>query len=179
MQEVIQGNTALINTLAKLCREDGVRHDTDMSGNAQHWFELRSPSLITAAAAALKDTAARLSLISGYSRASQPDAEEAPYAACYHFVLDSVIYNVTVTLTRKEPAVPTITPWFANADWHEREMIELVGITVSNQPNPDRLFLDASLDPGVLNKLVPLSVMMNGACTKDLWEHILTRREGK
>ena len=179
MQEVIQGNTALINTLAKLCNEGGVRHSSDMSGNAQHWFELRSPSLITAAAAALKDTAARLSLISGYSRASQSDAEEAPYAACYHFVLDNVIYNVTVTLTRKEPAVPSITPWFANADWHEREMVELVGITVSNQPNPERLFLDASLDPGVLNKLVPLSVMMNGACTKDLWEHILTRREGK
>ena len=110
MQEVIQGNTALINTLAKLCNEGGVRHSSDMSGNAQHWFELRSPSLITAAAAALKDTAARLSLISGYSRASQPDAEEAPSAACYHFVLDNVIYNVTVTLTRKEPAVPSITP---------------------------------------------------------------------
>lgn len=179
MQEVVKGSSSLINTLSKLCPEDGVKLGSDMYGNAQHWFELSSPSQLTAAAAALKDRSARLSLISGYSRAGQPDAAERPFAACYNFVLDGVLYNLTVTLSKREPAVPTITPWFANADWHEREMMELVGITVANQPNPNRLFLDASLDAGVLDQLVPLSVMMNGACTRDIWEHILSSREGR
>ena len=178
MFDVIKGNTALINTLTSLSTKDGVTLGADNYGNAQHWFELSSPSHLTAAAAALKDMSARLSLISGYSRASQPDAEEAPFAACYNFVLDSVIYNITAIITKKEPQVPTITPWFANAGWHEREMMELVGITVAHQPNPNRLFLDASLDQGMLSRLVPLSVMMNGACTKDLWERILSSKEG-
>ena len=69
--------------------------------------------------------------------------------------------------------VPSITPLFANADWHEREMMELYGIRVANQPNPRRLFLDEELDAGILNEAVPLSIMMNGACTKDMWERIM------
>ena len=175
MQDVVRGNTALINTLTSLSREGGVRFGEDRHGNPQHWFELKSPSCLTAAAAALKDHQARLALISGYSRAAQPDAAEAPFAACYNFVLDNVIYNITATVTKEEPSVPTITPLFPCADWHEREMIELVGITVANQPNPQRLFLNPSLDQGMLSRMVPLSVMMNGATTKDLWDQILTR----
>ncbi|MDO5537989.1 MAG: NADH-quinone oxidoreductase subunit C [Desulfovibrionaceae bacterium] len=178
MQTTVQGNAALINTLSKLCPPEGVRHTADQYGNAQHWFELSSPMLLVSAAAALKDAEARLSLITGYARNSAPDSAEKPAAACYHFVLDGVIYNLTATLTREEPYVPTITSYFVNADWHEREMMELVGITVSNQPNPTRLFLNAELDPGVLKEYVPLSVMMNGACSKDLWEHILGSKEG-
>lgn len=175
MQDVVRGDTALINTLTSLSKEDGVKFSEDRNGNPQHWFELKSPSCLTAAAAALKDRQARLALISGYSRASQPDAAEAPFAACYNFVLDGVLYNITATVTKQELHVPTITPLFPNADWHEREMIELVGITVANQPNPTRLFLDPSLDEGVLSRMVPLSVMMNGATSKDLWDQILTR----
>ncbi len=178
MQDIIQGNIVLLNTLESLSKPDGVQHTEDMYGNAQHWFELSSPSVLPQAAEALKKAGARLSLISGYSRAAAPDAAEAPMAACYHFVLDGIIYNLTATMTREEPAVPSIVAWFENADWHEREMMELVGVPIANQPNPNRLFLDDSLDPGELSKLVPLSVMMNGACTKDLWEHILADKEG-
>ena len=56
-------------------------------------------------------------------------------------------------------------------------MMELYGIPVSDQPNPHRLFLDEVLDAGLLNGAVPLSVMMNGACSTDLWERILQGRE--
>ena len=84
-----------------------------------------------------------------------------------------------VTLTAEHNTVPSITPLFANADWHEREMMELYGIRVANQPNPRRLFLDEELDAGILNEAVPLSIMMNGACTTDLWERILKEKEGE
>jgi NADH:ubiquinone oxidoreductase 27 kD subunit len=78
---------------------------------------------------------------------------------CYHFELDGVIYNMTVTLNGEWPTVPSITPLFANADWHEREMMELYGIQVTGHPNPTRLFLDEELDAGILNEAVPLSIM--------------------
>ncbi len=88
---------------------------------------------------------------------------------CYHFELQGVATDITVTLTAEHNTVPSITPLFANADWHEREMMELYGIRVANQPNRRRLFLDEELDVGILNEAVPLSIMMNGACTTDLW----------
>ena len=50
---------------------------------------------------------------------------------------------------------------------------------MANQPNPRRLFLDEELDAGILNEAVPLSIMMNGACTTDLWERILKEKEGE
>ena len=58
-------------------------------------------------------------------------------------------------------------------------MMDLYGIRVANQPNPGRLFLDDELDAGILNEAVPLSIMMNGACTTDLWERILKEKEGE
>ena len=81
-----------------------------------------------------------------------------------------------MTLNGEWPTVPSITPLFANADWHEREMMELYGISVTGHPNPRRLFLDEELDAGILNEAVPLSIMMNGACTTDLWERILKEK---
>lgn len=176
MQTTVMGDSALINTLADLCPAEGVRHSEDQYGNAQHWFTLKSPAELPAAAAALKAKAARLSLISGYIRHDVPE-EDHLFAACYHFILDGIVYAVTANTTKEMPYVPSITSYFANADWHEREMMELVGVTVKDQPNPNRLFLNTELDPGVLGQYVPLSVMMNGACTKDLWEHILGSKE--
>ena len=173
MQTIVKGDSALINTLAALCPAEGVGHTEDQYGNAQHWFKLSSPDKLIDAAKALKDKAARLSLISGYVRQDTDEADGRLFAACYHFVLDGCIYNVTANTTKEMPYVPTITSFFANADWHEREMMELVGVTVKDQPNPSRLFLDTELEPGVIGNYIPLSVMMNGACTKDLWEHIL------
>ena len=47
---------------------------------------------------------------------------------------------------------------------------------MTGHPNPRRLFLDEELDAGILNEAVPLSIMMNGACTTDLWERILKEK---
>ena len=122
----------------------------------------------------MRDANARLCMTTAYNRRqlSEPMQE-----VCYHFELDGVVYNMTVTLNGEWPTVPSITPLFANADWHEREMMELYGIQVTGHPNPTRLFLDEELDAGILNEAVPLSIMMNGACTTDLWERILNDKE--
>ena len=130
--------------------------------------------MLTRGAEILRQAEARLAMVTAYNRRqlSEPMQE-----VCYHFELDGVVYNMTVTLNGEWPTVPSITPLFANADWHEREMMELYGIQVTGQPNPRRLFLDEELDAGILNEAVPLSIMMNGACTTDLWERILGDKE--
>ena len=147
-------------------------YSTDAYGNAFHWFRLDHPRFMSQAATALQAAHARLCMITAYNLKQLGEQQQE---LCYHFELQGVVYNITATLT----TVPSITPLFANADWHEREMMELYGIRVANQPNPRRLFLDEELDAGILNEAVPLSIMMNGACTTDLWERILKEKEGE
>jgi NADH:ubiquinone oxidoreductase subunit C len=174
MQNVIQNDTSIIKNLTQ-CSETGmVHHTVDSYGNAFHWFRLGTPRHLTRAAALLRDAGARLCMTTAYNRRqlSEPMQE-----VCYHFELDGIVYNLTVTLNGEWPVVPSITQFFANADWHEREMMELYGINVTDHPNPRRLFLDEKFDAGILNQAVPLSVMMNGASTADLWESILKDRE--
>jgi len=175
MQEVIKGHPQLIDALTPLCpNEHAIKHTSDAFGNGYHWFRLSSPHNIKEAARVLKGFRARLAMISAYTN---EDSGAATKELCYHFDVDGTIYNVTVVQNNEWPIVPSITPEFANADWHEREMIELYNIRVTDHPNPKRLFLDEKLDAGLLATAVPLSVMMNGASSKDLWERILGEKE--
>lgn len=175
MQEIIKGHTQLIEDLTPLCAsEDDVRHTSDLYGNAYHWFRLENPSKIKVAAKSLKGMRARLIMISAYEN---KEAGLLMKELCYHFDVEGIIYNLTVTQNAEWPIVPSITPDFANADWHEREMMELYKIKITDHPNPKRLFLDETLDAGQLSTAIPLSVMMNGASSKDLWERILSAKE--
>lgn len=175
MQDIIPGDGRILEGLAPLCTdEDAVHHSVDSFGNGFHWFRLDTPRLLPQGAALLHAAGARLCMASAYNRRqlSEPMQE-----VCYHFECRGIVYNLTVTLNGEWPTVPSITPIFANADWHEREMMELYGIQVTDHPDPRRLFLDEELDAGILNEAVPLSIMMNGACTSDLWERILKDKE--
>lgn len=177
MHDIIRGNSTVIEGIEPLCAHGGsVRHTSDSFGNAYHWFQLDTPHQLLQAAESLHAQGARLTMITAYNC----HAENGPkQALCYHFALEGVIYSVTVPLGAECPQVPSITPLFANADWHEREMMELYGIKIINQPNPRRLFLDEELDKGLLGELVPLSIMMNGASSTDLWERILQGKESR
>ena len=33
--------------------------------------------------------------------------------------------------------------------------------------------VEGEIDEGILNEVIPLTIMMNGACTKDMWERIM------
>ena len=175
MHDIIRGDTKVIEGIEPLCAHGGsVRHTSDSFGNAYHWFQLDTPHELLKAAEILHTPGARLAMITAYNL----HADTGPMQAlCYQFVLEGVVYSVTVQLNAEWPEVPSITPLFNNADWHEREMMELYGIKITNQPNPRRLFLDEELDKGLLGELVPLSIMMNGASSTDLWERILQGKE--
>lgn len=177
MHDIIKGDPRVLMALEGLCAgRDAVKHTEDSFGNAYHWFTLDKPDMIVKAATALHDAGARLAIIAAY--ASHTDDKRMDNA-CYEFVLEGVVYSCTVHMDGERPTVPSITPIFANADWHEREMMELYGIKVVGHPDPRRLFLDEELDKGLLGEVVPLSIMMNGASSTDLWERILSDKEGR
>lgn len=73
----------------------------------------------------------------------------------YHFTvnyasdLKETRVSMTVRLPKKDPVVPTITGAIPGALISEREMQEMLGVTVEGIPDPRRLFLEESFPKGV------------------------------
>lgn len=153
--------------------DNAVTQSADTYGNIYHWIKLDTPRHMTRAAQHMASAGARLATTTAYNKHVLTDPVQE---ICYHFELDGIVYNITVRLDKEWPSVPSITPIFANADWNEREMMELYAVNIADHPNPVRLFLDEEIEEGIMGEAVPLSIMMNGACTVDLWERILRDR---
>lgn len=48
---------------------------------------------------------------------------------------------VLTTFSREEPRIASLTPVFAGANWHEREMYEMYGVIFEGHPSLKRLLL--------------------------------------
>lgn len=167
-------DASLKKALGSLSSEE--RESRDSWGNGFYWATLPDAEKLPEAAALLADHHARLCMISALTRSVYTD----PVVFLdYHFDVHGFIVTLLVPVGKKESSaeVPTITPKFRNADWHEREISELFGVHFRGNVNPNRLFLDPTIDAGILRDIVPLTVMMNGTCSKDLWEHVMQANE--
>ncbi len=83
---------------------------------------------------------ARLSAITGLAL---PNRETA---IIYHYCLGGVAVNIRTTTRGR--AVSSITPVTKTADWSEREIGDLYGVSFIGHPNPGRLLRPPSLSPG-------------------------------
>ncbi|WP_413734128.1 NADH-quinone oxidoreductase subunit C [Sodalis sp. RH21] len=147
---------------------------TNRKGVVTAWSELGSPAMLLPAARAVKQAAGRLSTITAYQLAtSQPSGV---HEIAYHFDINGATLTVTVHLPENEREIDSITPIFRNADWNEREFMELYDLVVRGHPNPVALFIDPTIDPAVLQRFIPFSEMVNAASTKSLWEKIMAQR---
>lgn len=147
---------------------------TDVRANLFGWLPLEKPAQLKDAAQALSGKV-RLCTITAYALA-RDDADKRRHIA-YHFADRDTLLTVSIPLfdpeTNAKLPVPSITPWFRNADWNEREFREMYNIEIPDHPNPKRLFLDERLDAGIMTQLIPFSAMANSAGTNMLWERIL------
>ena len=160
-------NPELSDGLMRLASEE--RHSQDSWGNGFLWVTLKSSDLLPAAAAILAKHRARLCTVTALNK----QLADPITTLAYHFDAHGYTLTLVVPLNPAENSVPTITPWFRNADWNEREFAELFDVHVFGNTNPKRLFLDPDIDQGILNEVIPLTIMMNGACTKDMWERVM------
>jgi len=73
----------------------------------------------------------------------------------YHFSvnydsdLSEISVSIKVKLSKKDLAIPTITGLIPGAVISEREIQEMLGVTVDGIPDPRRLFLDDEFPKGV------------------------------
>ncbi len=147
-----------------------VIHTTDSNGNHFGWVDLPSPEALQITGKRLAEYGARLCTITAFNK--KKFAQDGDMQMVYNFDLDGAVLTVSIPVTPHDRRVPSLVDYFANADWHEREFAELFEIELTGRDAPKRLFLDPKIDTGVFNRLVPLSSMMNGASTKQLWETI-------
>lgn len=73
------------------------------------------------------------------------------------YMLTSLVHNRSVTLkvrcyNRDNPCVPSLTGLHQGADWQEREIYDLMGITFEGHPNLKRIFLWEGFDGYPLRK---------------------------
>ena len=130
------------------------------------WLTLADKADLAAAARAVKALGGRLSVITALVR---NPAGANPLAYLFDVDGSNVTFKITVA---PGEAVETIVPLFRNADWLEREFMELYDIQVSDRPHSKRLFLDESVDAHVMERLIPLSVLANAASTTILFDRI-------
>lgn len=173
---------------------------TDAKGVAVAWCSLADKADLFSVAGALKKIGARLSTMSFFQPLPpEPEEEESDttaedgampaepephrafggtvidgstYQLLYHFDLDGDTLTVVIFVPAQE-TVQSLTPLYRNADWNERELMELYAIRVDGHPNPKRLFVDESIDGAVLERLIPYSTLVNSATTKALWDKII------
>lgn len=143
----------------------------EKAGRVTAWIALAQSDDLVAAARSLKAIGARLSMITALA-----DQPEGINTIAYHFDIEGSTVTLKVGV---EPggSVATIVPLFRNADWHEREFIELYDIHVSGRTNSQRLFLDETVERRVMQRLIPLSVLSNAASTTMLFEKLIVDRE--
>jgi hypothetical protein len=183
-----------------------VRETTDAKGVSAAWVTLADAADLIAAAGVLATSAARFSCLSAYQprpiEADDDDdddddddedgaaeADDAPPVFFGGLPLDGETVEVndhfdfngdTVTLVIHVPRggrIASLASFWRAADWGERELMELYSLTVEGHPDPRRLFLDPSLEPAVLERLIPHSALVNAASSRGLWEAIAARKE--
>lgn len=153
---------------------------TNDYNNHYAWQQLEKPSDLHEVAKLLKNLDARLCTITAYTEDRSLEAKRQSIA--YHFSIESILITITTPIydaeTLEPLEIPSITSYFRNADWNEREFMEMYNIKIKDHPNPKRLFLDESIDAGIMTKLIPFSSMVHGTGSTNLWEQVMLEKMG-
>ncbi len=124
------------------------------AGKGRVYVEMRKERLLEVSKLLLKKFEARLVHINVI------DLGIDGFKAVYSFGLDhlekSLHINIVVRAPREDPRFPSLTPMTAQAEWAEREAMELLGVTFEGHPNPRRLFLPYEWPKPVESGWVPL-----------------------
>ncbi len=67
----------------------------------------------------------------------------------YHFCSGPYILTLRVRTPRDNPSVPSLYSVLPSVSFYERELMEMLGVTVVGTPNTDRLFLPDDWPAGV------------------------------
>ena len=77
------------------------------------------------------------------------------------YILNSLVHGIRLQLKVRilpnEPKVDSVTAIWRGANWHEREAYDMFGITFTDHPYPQRMFLDEDFEGYPLRKSFKLA----------------------
>ncbi|WP_119071665.1 NADH-quinone oxidoreductase subunit C [Aggregatilinea lenta] len=76
-------------------------------------------------------------------------AEAGIIEVLYHFCDGAAVLTLRVPVPRDAATVPSLYGLIQSVTFYERELMEMFGVTVTNTPNTDRLFLPDDWPDGV------------------------------
>lgn len=84
--------------------------------------------------------------------------DEPRYRVIYQLysLPNAVFLRLSVPLASQDPHVPTVEGVFPNANWHEREVYDMFGITFDNHSDLRRILMPADWEGHPLRKDYPL-----------------------
>lgn len=75
--------------------------------------------------------------------------EDGQIEVLYHFCRGAAVLSVRALTPREAAMVPSVCPIIPSASFYERELSEMLGVTVAGTPDPSRLFLPEEWPEGV------------------------------
>ncbi|MDZ4764548.1 MAG: NADH-quinone oxidoreductase subunit C [Chloroflexota bacterium] len=111
------------------------------------------------------------------------DGRPERFAVSYH--LYSMLYNrrirVKTFVAEEEPHVPTLTVVWPAANWLEREIIDMMGITFDGHPDPRRLLMPKDWDGHPHRRDYPLGYeqVMFSFNVEDIIKHKPNAKDGQ
>ena len=129
---------------------------TAKEGDSWFWVEAKD---IDAVCAFLKTNEATrmdmLSSISGVDYGAEADKMEVVYHLYSILKAHSLVLKVALprnTVEATLPELPTVSPVWKTANWHEREIFDLFGISFTNHPDLRRILLPADWEGHPMRK---------------------------
>jgi NADH-quinone oxidoreductase subunit C len=106
-------------------------------------IEVAAGDLRKAMTSLRENGATSLNFLVAVSGVDSPETFDSVYHLRSYFNRDELVVKVRIPKSSvagdKLPAVPSITPLWAAADWHERESYDLLGIRYIEHPYPRRI----------------------------------------
>jgi NADH-quinone oxidoreductase subunit C len=99
--------------------------------------------------------------LSDLTCAHYPDHREAPFEVIYNLYSISANERVRLKVWATAEGVGTVTGLWPAADWMEREVFDLFGVTFHNHPDLRRILLPPDWDGHPLRKDYPLEFVEN------------------
>jgi NADH-quinone oxidoreductase subunit C len=106
-----------------------------------------------------------------------PEREEAPFEVVYNLYSISKNERVRVKANAGDAGLDSVTSVWPSANWMEREVYDLFGLTFNNHPDLRRLLLPKDWDGHPLRKDYPLEFMENQWTARHLPEFTEVQKE--
>jgi NADH-quinone oxidoreductase subunit C len=113
---------------------------------AEPYFLVKADDLVSFARFIHDDPALQMTFMMNLAAVDTGTQYEAIYNICSYQLKHRLFFKVI--LDHENPQIDTVMPVWKAANWYEREIWELFGITVKNHPNLTRFLLTDDWDEG-------------------------------